>query len=54
MHHIDIHLVKWSIFLPKIKIPLALGIKNWGFQLKRVEEGSQDEKTYKRRKVKMR
>ena len=29
---------------PKIKIPLALGIKNWGFQLKKAGGGSQNEK----------
>ena len=31
-------------FWPKIKIPVALDIKNWGFQLKRVVGGSQDKK----------
>ena len=31
-------------FWPKIKIPLALDIKNWGFQLKRARGGSQDKK----------
>ena len=39
-------------FQPKIKIPLALGIKNWGFQLKRVGGGSKNEKTHKKKKIK--
>ena len=30
---------KWSILLPKIKIPLALSIKNWGNQLKKAWRG---------------
>ena len=34
-------------FWPKIKIPLALGIKYWGFQLKKAEGGSWDEKMHK-------
>ena len=34
MHHIDIYLDNGQ-FRPKIKMLLALGIKNWGFQLKR-------------------
>ena len=40
-------------FLPKIKTPLALGIKSWGFQLKMAEEGSQNEKVCKNWKVKI-
>ena len=44
MHHIEIILGKMSNFLPKIKIPLALDIKNWGFQLKRARGGSRDKK----------
>ena len=35
-------------FCPKIKIPLALDIKIWGFQLKKVGEGSQDKKKHKK------
>ena len=31
-------------FWPKIKIPVALDIKIWGFQLKRAEGGSRDKK----------
>ena len=31
-------------FWPKIKIPVALDIKNWGFQLKRAGGGSRDKK----------
>ena len=38
-------------FWPKIKIPLALDIKNWGFQLKRARWGSRDEKMHKNRSV---
>ena len=34
-------------FWPKIKIPLALDIKNWGFQLKKVGRGSRDKKMQK-------
>ena len=34
-------------FWPKIKIPLALDIKNWGFQLKMVGGGSRDKKKQK-------
>ena len=37
-----------SIFLPKFKIPLALDIKNWGFQLKRAEG---DHETRKWKKI---
>ena len=47
MHHIEIILGKRSNFLPKIKIPLALDIKNWGFQLKRAGGGSRDKKMQK-------
>ena len=35
-------------FWPKIKIPLALDKKNWGFQLKRVEGRSRDKKKHKK------
>ena len=35
-------------FWPKIKIPLALDIKNWGFQLKMAMAGSQDKKKHKK------
>ena len=38
-------------FQPKIKILLALGIKNWGLQLKRVGGGSQNEKVHKKLKI---
>ena len=34
-------------FGPKIKILVALDIKNWGFQLKRAGEGSRDKKMQK-------
>ena len=34
-------------FRTKIKISLALGIKNWGFQLKIARRGSQNEKVRK-------
>ena len=47
MHHIDIYLDKWSNFDLKIKIPLALGIEKWGFQLKKAGGGSQDDKFHK-------
>ena len=33
-----------SIFDQKFKIPLALNIKNWGFQLKKAGRGSRDKK----------
>ena len=39
-------------FWPKVKISFALGIKNWGFQLKRVGEGSENKKMHKMWKVK--
>ena len=39
-------------FQPKMKIPFSLGIKNWGFQLKRAGGGSQNEKLCKNWKVK--
>ena len=38
-------------FGPKIKIPLALDIKNWGFQLKMVGRGSRDEKMHKNQSI---
>ena len=43
-------------FLPKIKIPLALSIKNWGIQLekKNAEGGLRNEKVHKKGKVKER
>ena len=47
MHHIDIYLDKLSNFDQKIKIPLALDIKNWGFQLKMTRRGSEKEKMHK-------
>ena len=34
-------------FWPKIKIPLALDIKNWGFQHKKARGGSRDKKKQK-------
>ena len=47
MHHIEIILGKKVKFWLKIKIPLALDIKIWGFQLKRVGGGSWDKKKQK-------
>ena len=38
-------------FWPKIKILLALSIKNWGFQLKRAGGGSWDKEMHKNRSV---
>ena len=52
MHHIDIYLDNGQ-FQPKIKILLTLGIKNWGFQLKRVGRGSKNEKMHRSWKVKL-
>ena len=49
MHHIDIYLDNEQIST-KIKIPFALCIKNWGFQLKRAGGGSQNEKMHKKMK----
>ena len=40
-------------FQPKIKIPLALGIKTWGFQLKRAGGGSKNEKMRNFEKIKV-
>ena len=51
MLHIDIYLDKWLNFDQKIKIPLALGIKNWRFQLKMAKEGSRNEKIHKSQTV---
>ena len=40
-------------FQPKIKISLALGIKNWRLQLKRAERGSHNEKVRNFEKLKI-
>ena len=50
--YIDIYLENGQFFLPKIKIPLALGIKNWEIQLKKAWKGLRNEKVWRKWKVK--
>ena len=52
MHHIDICLDNGEI-LAKNQNSLGIGIKNWGFQLKRAGGESQNEKVCKNWKVKI-
>ena len=53
MHHIDIYLDNDQFFFIKNQNSLGIGIKNWGFQLKRAGGESQNEKVCKNWKVKI-